>query len=170
MVFTSGSTGTPKGAMMTHRGFSSGIKHQQSVLRYSPQSRVFDYVSYSFDVIWPTLCRLWLQEDAFVSHPRQIANIEYLPPYRHLRPTLHTQPRPSHHSSTPPRYRYRKPLLLGGEALSAADIKQWEDSVHLIQVYGPAECVPLITATIARPSSATFVARGTRSRVQYLDR
>ncbi|KAA8646754.1 Nonribosomal peptide synthetases (NRPS) [Aspergillus tanneri] len=52
VVFTSGSTGAPKGAIVTHSNFSSAIKYQQDALGFSPNARVFDFASYSFDAAW----------------------------------------------------------------------------------------------------------------------
>lgn len=52
VVFTSGSTGTPKGVMIRHSSFCSAIKHQQSSLGFVNTARVFDFVSYAFDVAW----------------------------------------------------------------------------------------------------------------------
>jgi amino acid adenylation domain-containing protein len=52
VVFTSGSTGTPKGVMIRHSNFCSAIRHQQRSLGFVNTARVFDFVSYAFDVAW----------------------------------------------------------------------------------------------------------------------
>jgi hypothetical protein len=52
VVFTSGSTGTPKGVVTTHQNFASASTHQAEILHIKPGTRVFDFVSYNFDVSW----------------------------------------------------------------------------------------------------------------------
>lgn len=54
LIYTSGSTGVPKGAVITHGNFSSAIRHQQERLLMSDDCRVYDFVSYAFDV----MCKL----------------------------------------------------------------------------------------------------------------
>ena len=55
VVFTSGSTGTPKGVIITHSNFSSAIRHQKEAIRLSRTSRVYDHVSYAFDIAWANM-------------------------------------------------------------------------------------------------------------------
>ncbi|KAK8115446.1 hypothetical protein PG984_011948 [Apiospora sp. TS-2023a] len=52
IVFTSGSTGVPKGIVTTHQNFASAATHQAEILHISHGTRVFDFVSYNFDVSW----------------------------------------------------------------------------------------------------------------------
>ena len=52
VVFTSGSTGTPKGIVISHQNFSSAILHQRATSGIENTSRVYDFVSYAFDMAW----------------------------------------------------------------------------------------------------------------------
>lgn len=52
VVFTSGSSGQPKGIVLTHANFSSALVNQSKALRFGPDSRVFDFASYSFDAAY----------------------------------------------------------------------------------------------------------------------
>lgn len=55
IVFTSGSTGRPKGVVISHSNFSSAIYYQRTFLGFQNTSRLFDFVSYAFDVAWCNL-------------------------------------------------------------------------------------------------------------------
>ncbi|PKY02547.1 acetyl-CoA synthetase-like protein [Aspergillus campestris IBT 28561] len=52
IIFTSGSTGTPKGTILTHRNFSSAIKHHCAYLGFNRSTRTFDFASHAFDASW----------------------------------------------------------------------------------------------------------------------
>ncbi|KAF2752950.1 acetyl-CoA synthetase-like protein [Pseudovirgaria hyperparasitica] len=55
LVFTSGSTGEPKGVVITHVNMTNAIVHQRGCLGFSSKSRIFDFASYMFDVVWCNL-------------------------------------------------------------------------------------------------------------------
>lgn len=55
LVFTSGSTGTPKGVVVTHANITSAIRHQRGTLAFTRESRIYDFSSYMFDVVWCNL-------------------------------------------------------------------------------------------------------------------
>lgn len=55
IAFTSGSTGKLKGAMITHRNMCSAMAHQQDALGFASNSRVLDFSSYAFDIVWSNL-------------------------------------------------------------------------------------------------------------------
>lgn len=55
ICFTSGSTGVPKGVVVTHGNFSSALQHQANAIGLGPESRVFDFASYSVDMSWYNL-------------------------------------------------------------------------------------------------------------------
>ncbi|KAL6909307.1 non-ribosomal peptide synthetase [Trichoderma evansii] len=52
IIFTSGSTGVPKGARVSHKSFASAMKHQMKVFGFNSTSRVIDFASYAFDMLW----------------------------------------------------------------------------------------------------------------------
>ena len=58
LVFTSGSTGEPKGVVVTHANITSAIIHQRRCLGFSSKSRLFNFASCIFDVMWCNLLQL----------------------------------------------------------------------------------------------------------------
>ncbi|KAI9933996.1 hypothetical protein MW887_005068, partial [Aspergillus wentii] len=146
VVFTSGSTGTPKGAVISHRNFSSAIEHQQSSLQFTKDSRVFDFVSYAFDVSWSNVLHTLTAGGCLcIPHDddRRGNIIESMNKlrvnYAHLTPTVARLLDPSDISGL-------HVLVLSGEPMSKADVAQWRPYVNLLNTYGPAECSVTSTA------------------------
>ncbi|CAG8905552.1 unnamed protein product [Penicillium egyptiacum] len=152
VVFTSGSTGTPKGVVTTHQNFASAAVHQAEMLRIQPGTRVFDFVSYSFDVSWSntlqTLIRggclcipseLERRNDITGAFNRMNCNYSYFTPsvVRSLEP-----------SSMPG----LKTLAMGGEPIPTTEIARWKQAEAVIGIYGPAECAQALTFTLLRPN------------------
>lgn len=142
MVFTSGSTGTPKGAMITHSNFSSAILHQRGPLCMQPTDRVFDYVSYAFDVSWLNAL-LTLAVGACLCVPSEeerrgdiAASIRrYGVTYADLTPSITRLIDPSEVPSL-------RHLTFGGEEVLAEDVIRWGNLQEAVNAYGPAECTP----------------------------
>jgi amino acid adenylation domain-containing protein len=139
VVFTSGSTGTPKGAVVTHQNFSTAFATQQKALGFTSTSRVFDFVSYAFDVVWSNAlhtlhaggCLCIPSEDDRQNNITQsmrdlkVNFADFTPTVARLLdpsdvPSLHT-------------------LLLSGEAVTSVDTAQWKSVPVLLNTYGPAE-------------------------------
>ncbi|CRG88172.1 Nonribosomal peptide synthetase 8 [Talaromyces islandicus] len=138
--FTSGSTGKPKGAVVHHRAACSSIEYHGKVMRYGPNSRAYQFSSYTFDAIileaFTTLyhggCVCVPSEEArmnrMVESMRELnVNIMF------MTPTLARLFKPEDVPSL-------ETLMLGGEPISQDCIQIWGDKVHLIGGYGPAEC------------------------------
>ncbi|KKY16045.1 putative hc-toxin synthetase [Phaeomoniella chlamydospora] len=158
VVFTSGSTGTPKGVMISHSAFSSAVYHQLPFYPISSDSRVFDFMSYSFDVSLQNTLATFMsggclcvpsdqdRKDCLAdSVTRTAANIVTLTPsvLRTLEP-----------SSLPTIRR----LILIGEPIHRLDLNGWIDKVQIINTYGPSECTT--ASTIGdRSNNPSLIAR-----------
>ncbi|KAI4194390.1 MAG: hypothetical protein LQ350_007785 [Teloschistes chrysophthalmus] len=155
VVFTSGSTGTPKGAVITHANFSSAVKHQGAFLGYSPQTRVYDFASYGFDIAVSNMLHclaaggcLCIPSDAERKHSqlaesmkRMNINVVDLTPS--VARTLDPTAIPS-----------LKTLILGGEVALRSDILKWAPYVRVLNGIGQAECTVTTTMAVMDPTVA----------------
>ncbi|MEJ8813363.1 amino acid adenylation domain-containing protein [Variovorax ureilyticus] len=148
LVYTSGSTGTPKAAQLTHRGLSNHVLWMNDVLRLTPEDRVLQKTSLSFDAsLWEFLSTLssgaelvLAQPDAHRDMPllaetirkHGITVVQFVPSEMRMildEPAL----------QRPVRLRY---VLSGGEALDSALARAFRaklPGVTLGNFYGPSE-------------------------------
>ncbi|KAJ5102461.1 hypothetical protein N7532_002990 [Penicillium argentinense] len=171
VVFTSGSTGTPKGAVITHVNFSSAIKHQQGLLRFSTASRVYDFVSYAWDVSWSNILYtltaggcLCIPSTTDCHNNIAKSMCELAVNYAKLTPTVS-------HLFNPLDIPTLQVLVLGGEPMSKADMVKWSEHVHMVTTYGPAECTVVTTVDIIGHADLQdqSIGRGVGSRTWVVD-
>lgn len=153
IVFTSGSTGTPKGATITHDNFASAAFYQQDHLGLQSSSRVYDYISYAFDVAWSNLlhtliagaCLCIPSEDdrtTDISGSIQRLNANFL----HITPSIGRLLDPTTLGRI-------ESVLFIGEALKSTDVERWAScGIAVYNTYGPAECT--VTSTICQITAA----------------
>ncbi|KAK1249601.1 hypothetical protein MKX08_009604 [Trichoderma sp. CBMAI-0020] len=154
IVFTSGSSGTPKGAQISHQNFASAIKHQSHHLGFTPESRVLDFASYSFDMAWSnflfTLCiGGCLCVGSYNEMQNDLAGClqRYNISFAQLTPSLARTVDVEVLSAL-------DTLILAGEGLQVSDIERCAKVRNLINAYGPAECSVCATAASLRHNNS----------------
>jgi amino acid adenylation domain-containing protein/non-ribosomal peptide synthase protein (TIGR01720 family) len=142
VIFTSGSTGTPKGCMVEHRNFCSGVVHQRvptNTIKHG--DRVLQLASYSFDVsIMETFTALMNGACVCIPHQATVSSSlasvinEMRITWAFLTPSLARVINPADITDM-------RSIVLGGEAVSRADVAKWAGGVvQISNGYGPSEC------------------------------
>ncbi|POR38263.1 Nonribosomal peptide synthetase-like protein [Tolypocladium paradoxum] len=162
LAFTSGSTGTPKGAVITHRNLASALYYQESSLKRTAESRVYDFCSYSFDV---SICNVFTtlaaggcfcvpnEQDRRNRLAESIASldanaIDLTPSVARL--------------LSPDQVPGLRTIIFGGEALHIKDVNPWWGKVQIVNLYGPCECTPnsTINCNPTSPEDAVHIGKG----------
>ena len=144
IIFTSGSTGIPKAVLISHVNICSAIKYQQTEMGITTTSRVWDFVSYAFDVSYSNLFQT-LTSGACLCIPSEEDRVEN--PARSVR-----QSRANYAHITPTIGRLLDPLDVPslstvnfiGEPLTRSDVLRWS-SRTIYNTWGPCECTPVST-------------------------
>ncbi len=141
VIYTSGSTGTPKGVLVPHRGLCNLIVAQVAAFNVTPQSRVLQYSSFCFDA---SISELFM---AFVSGAALYLPAPGLLVGAELAATLVSQR--ITHVTLPPAVLSGLPegtslpdvqtLVVVGEDVSEALVRQWAPGRCFINGYGPTE-------------------------------
>lgn len=157
VTYTSGTTGTPKGVVNTHRGLAALVQTFSDREVVSTDSRVLQFASPSFDIMFAELCMSLLSGGVLV-----IAAAEQLLPgpplievcarqqVTHLCvvPTVLSALRPDDLAAV-------RTIAVGGEALPLAVLDRWAPGRRLFNGYGPSENTVLATFAGPLPQSQT---------------
>lgn len=149
VIYTSGSTGKPKGVLIAHKGVCNLITQQRQIFEITPQSRILQFASFSFDASVSEIFMALLSGASLV-----MANSDSLLPGENLlhllkqqKITVATLP-PSALAVTPPeKLPHLQSLIVAGEASSAELLSKWCQNCNLFNAYGPTEST--VCATIA---------------------
>ncbi|KAF9636542.1 putative nonribosomal peptide synthase protein [Lasiodiplodia theobromae] len=140
VIFTSGSTGKPKGSYTPHYGFATSAAGHGKRSHMSPSSRVLQYASYSFDACLMEMLTT-LMFGGCVCIPSEQQRLDDIAGaindarvnWAVLTPSVTRLIEPSQVPTL-------ETLVMGGEAMSKADIQRWNGHATLHNGYGPSEC------------------------------
>jgi amino acid adenylation domain-containing protein len=165
-IYTSGSTGLPKAVTVDHAAAAGHIRAAVEFFGLSPDDRVLQFASLSFDVaqeeIWPT----WLAGATVVTKPAGMPDGPALAelvrthaltvlqlPTAYWRALLGVADQ-----LDPADFATVRAVIVGGEAATLADARHWQAGplarAALINAYGPTECVVTATAYRLAPGAA----------------
>jgi non-ribosomal peptide synthetase-like protein len=173
VIYTSGTTGRPKGVMIEHRSIANLVAHDLETFRLSPEDRVAQCSSPSYDSsveeTWFALAAgatLVVLDDETTRLGPDLA-----PWLRRERVTVFCPP--------PTLLRAMGPdadlplvhlLYVGGEALPADLAARWASGRRLENGYGPTECTVTTTHGTVRPGAPISIGRPIRGvRAHILD-
>ncbi|KAJ4188794.1 Nonribosomal peptide synthetase 30 [Fusarium falciforme] len=163
VIFTSGSTGTPKGVVITHRNLASALPCHVKRLGYTPDSRVYEFASYSFGAsLNNTFAALTTGSCLCIpsDHERRSQLDRSLVSMK----ATHVLLTPSVAESLSPRsVSGIKSIIFGGEAVRGQDVGPWwEAGVKVCTAYGSSECTTISTIndTASTPDEATRIGWG----------
>ncbi|KAI0478119.1 hypothetical protein F4859DRAFT_520982 [Xylaria cf. heliscus] len=145
-VFTSGSTGTPKGATHTHTSWCTSALANRVGLYLEPESRVFQFSSYAFDVsIADNLVTLVAGGCICVPKNEDIKGGHLVKAINDLNANWACITPSVARIINPLKVPALKKVALAGEPIASEVISLWLPHAHLLNVYGPAECAILTT-------------------------
>ncbi|MFI6641776.1 amino acid adenylation domain-containing protein [Streptomyces sp. NPDC050504] len=171
VIYTSGSTGVPKGVVVTHAGIAAFAETERERFDVTPDSRVLQYASPSFDASVMELCMTLLAGAALVvPEPGPLAG-DPLAETVAGRGVTHAQIQPAALATVDPAaVPGLRSLAVGGDAVSAELVARWSPGRRFVVAYGPTEATvatvmsgPLAPAADAPPIGTPAI--GTRAYV-----
>ncbi len=173
LIYTSGSTGTPKGVVVTHRGIAAFAESELERFAGSPDARVLQYSSPSFDAFVLELC-LAFRSGATLVVP------DTLPLAGEILTDTLVDGRVTH-ALIPPVALASLPsaavgdlttLIVGGDATTADLVSRWAPGRRMVNAYGPTESTVVATTSAPLSPDGTAPPIGTplwNTRVHVLD-
>jgi amino acid adenylation domain-containing protein len=167
VIYTSGSTGNPKGVMIPHRGLINHCLAMVSAFELTPQDRVLQFSSISFDIIIEELYPALVSGAALVLRPSDIAqSIRAFLSFIDLEKiTVLNLPTAFWHELVRGLSQNQSPItaslrlvIVGGEKASRTAYVQWRQlvgsQIRWLNTYGPTETT--VSATLYDPIAAEF--------------
>lgn len=161
VVFTSGTTGKPKGSVISHRAFTSQAQEHRASMQLTPESRVLQFSSYTFDVSIGDVFRSLETGSCVCSPAEEQRNMEIVN-FIKSADVNYACLTPSFASLLDPRsVPSLRVLALAGEYVPGTLIKIWSGHVRILNLYGPSEAT---VTCIGHPDLTSQTLAGTIGR------
>ncbi|WP_420643162.1 non-ribosomal peptide synthetase [Candidatus Leptofilum sp.] len=151
IIYTSGSTGRPKGVGVTHRGVVNLAHALQHRLAVSPQSRVLQFASFSFDASVAEIVEALQNGATLVLADKEalLMGPSFVDLMQHQAISVVTLPPSALALLNPDDFPALRTIVSAGEACSAEVVAKWSVNCRFINGYGPTEgTVGAITAVL----------------------
>ncbi|KAL4874706.1 hypothetical protein BJY04DRAFT_224757 [Aspergillus karnatakaensis] len=140
VVYTSGSTGVPKGVVLEHKALCSSFAAHGRRVGFGPDIRALQFSAYTFDNCIEDILSL-LTYGGCVCVPSESQRLNAIPEtIRQMNINLLNCTPTVASLIHPEEVPMLKTLLLGGESVFPAVVKQWLGHAKIMNTYGPAEC------------------------------
>ena len=154
VIYTSGSTGRPKGVVVSHQGLANLAVFAVDTLAVTPESRVAQLLSLSFDMsVLELLSSLSSGAALILPEPGQLSGEVLADTLRELRVSHAVVAPAALAGAAPESVPGLECLVVGGEALPGEIVAEWSAGRRLFNGYGPTETT--VCATIGGPLSGT---------------
>lgn len=162
IIYTSGSTGKPKGVLVPHKGIANLACSQAKIFKITPDSRVLQFASLSFDAVvseWSTA----LSQGAalhVLSEKNGRLTGDLIETLKDQKISVITLP-PSVANVLPIELSLTlKTLVLAGESGNSMLVNNWSDKVNLVNAYGPTEATVCATCHVfSKGDSPTIIGK-----------
>ncbi|MBR7831952.1 amino acid adenylation domain-containing protein [Actinospica durhamensis] len=153
VIYTSGSTGRPKGVVVSHQGLANLAAFMVDVLAVTPQSRVIQLLSLSFDMsLLELLSSLTSGAALVLPEQGQLSGAELADTLRELRISHAVVAPAALTGAASESLSELECLVAGGEALPGEMVAEWSVGRRMFNAYGPTETT--VCTTISGPLSA----------------
>lgn len=154
VIYTSGSTGQPKGVMVAHRGVCNLAVATPRLLKISPNSRVLQFFSLSFDgAVWEIFPTLSSGARLHLARPERLMDREELVSLLAAEGITHVTLPPSILAALPPaELPALKTLIVAGEACPAGLVARWAQGRDFFNAYGPTEATVCASLYLCPPN------------------
>ena len=148
VIYTSGSTGQPKGVGIEHRGLCNAAQAQANLFRLTPEDRVLQFASLSFDAsIFEIMLALTMGASLHMASREVLRSGQGLMDLideRYI--TTAVLPPSILGAIAGARRPSLKTLIVAGEPCPASVVERWGSGRHFINAYGPTEFTIWATA------------------------